>query len=137
MNGEEPSEETVENEEPIVSDKDVIVLTDSNFDSLLGQNDSLWLIEFYAPWCGHCKSLDPEWSMAATELKGKVKLGKVDCTVNKKISNRFSINGYPTIYVFPPGVNSKDGVEDYDVINKIINREVETQAVSFLLQLVN
>ena len=53
--------------------------------------------------------------MAAKELRGKVKLGKVDCTVHKKIASLFSINGYPTIYVFPPGVYSKDGVEEYEV----------------------
>lgn len=53
---------------------DVIKLTDSNFDKLVMESDDLWLVEFYAPWCGHCKSLEPHWAKAATELKGKVKI---------------------------------------------------------------
>lgn len=51
---------------------DVIELTDSNFDKLVLGSDDLWLVEFYAPWCGHCKNLAPHWADAASELKGKV-----------------------------------------------------------------
>lgn len=55
----------------------------------------MWLVEFYAPWCGHCKNLAPIWASAATELKGKVKLGAIDATVNRvKVSNYFLINCY-------------------------------------------
>lgn len=53
--------------------KDVIELTDSNFDSLVLNSEDLWLVEFYAPWCGHCKNLAPHWAQAASELKGKVR----------------------------------------------------------------
>lgn len=62
--------------------KDVIELTDENFDKLVLNSEDLWLVEFYAPWCGHCKNLAPQWAAAATELKGKVKLGALDATVN-------------------------------------------------------
>ena len=114
-NSSESKNKSESKEETVTDEPDVVILTDSNFDSVLRKSDSLWLIEFYAPWCGHCKKLEPQWNMAAKELRGKVKLGKVDCTVHKKIASLFSINGYPTIYVFPPGVYSKDGVEEYEV----------------------
>lgn len=51
---------------------DVVELTDSNFDKLVLNSDDIWLVEFFAPWCGHCKNLAPHWEEAATELKGKV-----------------------------------------------------------------
>ena len=42
------------------------------------QSKDIWMVEFYAPWCGHCKALEPEWKEAASKLKGSVKLGKVN-----------------------------------------------------------
>lgn len=63
------------------SDRDVVVLDSSNFDELVLGSKDIWFVEFYAPWCGHCKKLEPEWNEAASKLKGQVKLGKVDATV--------------------------------------------------------
>jgi protein disulfide-isomerase A6 len=52
------------------SDKDVFVLNGENFDELVLGSKDIWMVEFYAPWCGHCKNLEPEWNQAATRLKG-------------------------------------------------------------------
>ena len=56
------------------SDSDVVTLTDENFKKLVLDSEDLWLVEFYAPWCGHCKNLEPHWAKAASELKGKVSI---------------------------------------------------------------
>lgn len=48
---------------------DVIELTESNFDKLVIKGDEIWIVEFYAPWCGHCQSLAPEYKKAASRLK--------------------------------------------------------------------
>lgn len=94
------------------SKDDVIELTDLNFDKLVLQSDDVWLVEFFAPWCGHCKNLAPEWAKAAKELKGKVKLGAVDATVHTTIASKYQIKGYPTIKFFPGG--KKSSPEEYD-----------------------
>ena len=60
----------------------MVILTESNFKDEVYSSEDVWLIEFYAPWCGHCKKLTPEWEEAATTLKGKVKVAKVDATEN-------------------------------------------------------
>ncbi|MCL4121977.1 UNVERIFIED_CONTAM: hypothetical protein GTU68_058655 [Idotea baltica] len=91
------------------SGNDVVELTDSNFDKTVLQSDDLWLVEFFAPWCGHCKNLAPHWEKAATELKGKVKLGALDATAHTIKAGQYDVRGYPTIKVFHKGE-----VEEYN-----------------------
>ena len=86
-----------------MTDKDVVVLTDATFDAAVYSSKDIWMVEFYAPWCGHCKKLEPEWNEAATALKGKVRFAKVDCTENQAIAQKFSVQGYPTIKYFDYG----------------------------------
>ncbi len=64
--------------------------------------------------CGHCKNLAPEWARAATELKGKFKLGALDATVHTSMSSRYGIQGFPTIKYFPGGKKEFSSAEDYD-----------------------
>lgn len=47
------------------SKEDVIELTDANFEELVLDSPDLWLVEFYAPWCGHCKNMAPAWAVSA------------------------------------------------------------------------
>lgn len=51
-------------------EKDVIVLNQDNFEENVYGDQAAWFVQFYAPWCGHCKTLAPEWAEMATDLKG-------------------------------------------------------------------
>lgn len=86
---------------------DIIVLGDDNFDSVARvmskSSSAVWFVEFYAPWCGHCKALKPIWEQVATTLKHKIHVAKVDCIANKNTSERFSIPGFPTLLLFRGG----------------------------------
>ncbi|XP_057441708.1 protein disulfide isomerase-like 2-3 [Lotus japonicus] len=77
-----------------------VELNSRNFDELVLKSKELWVVEFFAPWCGHCKKLAPEWKKASNNLKGKVKLGHVDCDADQSLMSRFGVKGFPTILVF-------------------------------------
>jgi len=92
----------------------VVVLASHNFNSLVLESKDIWLVEFYAPWCGHCKKLEPKWRAAANQLNGRVKLGKIDCDVYADMKDRYKIEGFPSIQVFPYGEKTDKNHEDYD-----------------------
>ncbi|XP_030384222.1 protein disulfide-isomerase A6 homolog [Scaptodrosophila lebanonensis] len=96
------------------SSDDVIELTEDNFDKLVLNSDDIWLVEFFAPWCGHCKNLAPEWAKAAKDLKGKVKLGALDATAHQSKAAEYNVRGYPTIKFFPAGSKSASDAQEYD-----------------------
>ncbi|KAK9449854.1 thioredoxin-like domain-containing protein [Limtongia smithiae] len=81
---------------------DVVSLTKDNFDSFLAEHP-LTLAEFFAPWCGHCKALAPEYELAATALAESHKdiaLAKIDCTSENDLCNDQGVQGFPTLKVF-------------------------------------
>lgn len=104
-------------------------LTSSNFDELVLKSKELWVVEFFAPWCGHCKKLAPEWKKAAKNLKGKVKLGHVDCDAEKSLMSRYNVQGFPTILVFGADKDSPipyEGARTASAIESFALEQLET-----------
>ena len=74
----------------------VIDATESSFRSEVLDNDDFVMVEFFAPWCGHCKSLAPEWKKAAAQLGGVAKMVAVDATVHSGLASKYQVKGYPS-----------------------------------------
>ncbi|UKZ73112.1 hypothetical protein TrVFT333_000753 [Trichoderma virens FT-333] len=107
----------------VSADSDVTSLTKDTFNDFINGND-LVLAEFFAPWCGHCKALAPEYEEAATTLKEKsIKLAKVDCVEEADLCKDHGVEGYPTLKVFRgldkvtpyTGPRKADGITSYMV----------------------
>eukprot|EP00798_Chlamydomonas_sp_ICE-L_P022966 gene22966-30154_t len=97
----------------------VVVLTPDNFKQKV-KAAGIMFVEFYAPWCGHCKQLTPEYEKTAKALKGMVAVGAVDAdahpslgsdygTVHQSVCSEFGVSGYPTIKYFGKNKNKDQG----------------------------
>ncbi|XP_055330013.1 protein disulfide-isomerase A3-like [Paramacrobiotus metropolitanus] len=106
---------------------DVLEFTDADFSSKIGDHPVI-LVEFFAPWCGHCKRLAPEYEKAATSLKKEdppVPIAKVDCTANTETCQKYGVSGYPTLKIFRNGEFSKEysGPREADGIVRTMRTE--------------
>eukprot|EP00903_Cladosiphon_okamuranus_P005664 g5627.t1 len=74
---------------------DIITITGKNFKETI--KEGTWFVKFYTDWCKYCQRLQPTWEELATELKGKVNVGQVNCDRDPALCRRFHIGAYPTL----------------------------------------
>lgn len=88
-----------------VLEENVYILTDKNADQFVA-NEEIVFVKFYAPWCGHCKKMAPDYKELGQEhnVEGsKIKIAKIDSTVHKEFSTKHKVEGFPTLKLFING----------------------------------
>ncbi|KAK4695053.1 protein disulfide-isomerase A6, partial [Lecanoromycetidae sp. Uapishka_2] len=94
----------------------VLQVDGTSYQKLIAKSNQVSIVEFYAPWCGHCKNLKPEYEKAAKSLKDLAQVAAVNCDdeLNKPFCGSMGVQGFPTLKIVKPSKKpGKPIVEDY------------------------
>jgi len=82
---------------------DVLTITDDNFQAEVLGSETPVLVDFWAAWCGPCRSIAPTVEQLASQYKGKLKVGKLDIEANLNVPEKYQITSIPTLMIFKKG----------------------------------
>ena len=95
----------------------VLQVDGKTYQDLIAKSNHTSILEFYAPWCGHCQNLKPAYEKAAKNLEGLAKVAAIDCDddSNKPFCGTMGIQGFPTLKIIRPGKKAGEpAVEPYN-----------------------
>lgn len=95
----------MKNIKEVETSANVVHLNDQNFNSLT--KNGLVIVDFWADWCAPCKMLAPIMNEIADEMKGKVKVGKLNVDISRQVASKFGIRSIPTVIIFRNGKEVK------------------------------
>ena len=106
--------------------KNMLTLTNTNFDAELKNVDSPLLVDFWAEWCGPCRMVAPVLEKLAEEYDGKVRIGKVNVDEQSGLATRYGIQSIPTLLIFKGGkvVEQFIGATTRDVLARMIDKHL-------------
>ncbi|GAB5369282.1 hypothetical protein AAMO2058_001391700 [Amorphochlora amoebiformis] len=111
----------------------VMDLTDSTFSDIVENSGKNVFVKFFAPWCGHCKRMKPDWDKLgeAYEASSSVIIADVDCTANQKTCTDNDVGGYPTVKYYtaetgPSGAKYESG-RTYKSLDKFVKDTLEAK----------
>jgi len=103
-----------------------IVLNDSNFAKEVSASKGVYVVDFFATWCGPCKMIAPIIEEVAKEYEGKAKVGKVDVDASPNTAGQFSVQSIPTLVFFKDGkeVDRVIGFQGKDALKAKIDANI-------------
>jgi thioredoxin 1 len=78
-------------------------VSDANFEKEVLKSSEPVLVDFFAEWCGPCKAMAPALEQVAADMKGKVKVAKLDVDQNPEVTQKYTIQAMPTLMIFKDG----------------------------------
>ena len=104
--------------------KDLIHVTDSDFEQEILKSEKPALVDFWAPWCGPCQRIAPIIEELATEYKDKVKVAKINVDESRKVATDMGVMSIPTLMLFKGGkvIDKVIGLVPKDRLKEIVNK---------------
>lgn len=104
----------------------ILELSDTSFQKEVLQSDQPVLVDFWAPWCGPCRQLAPHVEALATELAGRLKVGKLNVDDNQATAFQYHVQGIPTLLLFKNGTVHEQivGYVSKDVLKRSVDKHI-------------